>query len=125
MFSHRLPRIRDYRDLHLLRDTGGRESRRIRRPSYRRVRMRALVILQNTIDAIIFDIGLEPAGAARLVRLVWGSPRFAPAEWHAEFVGAGVFAAGELAHRRDDQGADAGDRGGDDDNDVFDVSPAE
>lgn len=87
--------------------------------------MRALVMIQNTIDAIIFDIRLELARAAGLVCLVWGSPRFAPAEGHAEFVGAGVFAAGELPHGGDDQGADAGDRGGDDDNDVFDVSPAD
>lgn len=59
--------------------------------------MRALVMIQNTIDAIIFNVGLELARAARLVCLVWGGPRFAPAEGHAEFVGAGVFAAGELA----------------------------
>lgn len=86
--------------------------------------MRALAMIQNPIDAIVFNIRLELARAARLVCLVWGSPRFAPAEGHAEFVGAGVFAGGELAHGGDDQGADAGDRRGDDDNDVFDVSPA-
>lgn len=80
---------------------------------------------QNAIDAVVLDIGLEPARAARLIRLVWGTGRFAPAERHAEFVGVGVFAAGELAHGGHDQGADAGDRGGDYDNDVFDVSPAD
>lgn len=102
MLIHRLSTICNNRNLHLLRDTGGGQSRRIRRPTYRRSRMRALVMIQNTIDAIIFDIRLELARATRLVRFVWGSPRFAPAEGHAEFVGAGVFAAGELAHGGDD-----------------------
>ena len=117
--------VSDHRDLYLLRDTRCKERRRFGLTTSRRTSMGALLMIENAVDATVFNIGLEPAGAARLVGLVWVGAGFATGKGTTELIGAREFATGHLADGGDDQRANTRDRRGDDNDCVLDVAPAD